>query len=58
MIGTSITCPNRSQAQSISESSVMKVHIMHIMSTWRRWIHWLLISLEKRPKDGLLVTTW
>ncbi|MGY0331524.1 DUF3693 domain-containing protein [Xylella fastidiosa] len=32
MIGTSITCPNRSQAQSISESSVMKVHIMHIMS--------------------------
>ncbi|MDD0952737.1 DUF3693 domain-containing protein, partial [Xylella fastidiosa] len=27
LIGASITCPNRSQAQSISESSVMKVHI-------------------------------
>ncbi|QGJ37767.2 helix-turn-helix domain-containing protein [Xylella fastidiosa subsp. fastidiosa] len=41
MIGTSITCPNRSQAQSISESSVMKVHIMHIMS-----IRWALIKRD------------
>ncbi|WP_081089728.1 DUF3693 domain-containing protein [Xylella fastidiosa] len=32
MIGTGMTCPNPSQAKSISESSVMKVHIMPIMS--------------------------
>ncbi|ARO68555.1 hypothetical protein B9J09_05485 [Xylella fastidiosa subsp. pauca] len=32
LIGAGITCPNPSQAHSISESSVMKVHIMLIMS--------------------------
>ncbi|WP_230951030.1 DUF3693 domain-containing protein [Xylella fastidiosa] len=41
LIGAGITCPNPSQAQSISESSVMKFHIMPIMS-----IRWTLIKRD------------
>nr|WP_245399584.1 DUF3693 domain-containing protein [Xylella fastidiosa] len=48
LIGVGITYPNPSQAQSISESSVMKVQIMPIMSTWRRWVRELANSLKKR----------
>ncbi|QPC03098.1 helix-turn-helix domain-containing protein [Xylella fastidiosa subsp. multiplex] len=44
MIGTGITCPNRSQAQPIYENSVMKIQIMPIMSIMS--IRWALIKRD------------
>ncbi|WP_262363321.1 DUF3693 domain-containing protein, partial [Xylella fastidiosa] len=48
LIGAGITCPNPSQAQSISEKFTNESSHNAYYVRWRRWVRELAISLKKR----------